>query len=207
MKYTDQLIEIYRFDDAGFYCKPYTSSVFHHVFEFINTEIIDLNTYNQKIAETSLHRPTFNDSNWSGCFCFLGEYNKNITSKTGALSMRNGERLNLALIPKDTKLWVRNCSHLGKEVPFFKEFTYSYMHEGKEYYNYNESRFDCFRWVRMSASLALERTRLWKEKNKESTLPEWLTEFYLLESQLLLLSRPPLARRTKIYIKNLLQNR
>ncbi len=34
----------------------------------------------------------------------------------------------------------------------------------------------------MRVDLALERTRLWKERN--DWVPEWITEFYLMESQL-----------------------
>lgn len=200
-------VKIYRFDDAGFYCKPYTSKAFHHVFEFINVEVTDLFSVNQSIPKARLHKPEFNDYNWSGCFCFLDNFNKDLVSVTGALSMRSKEQLNLALLPGDTKVWVRNCSHFGKEMPFFKEFTYSYTHEEKEYHYWDESRYDCYRWVRLSADLALERTRLWKESNIGESLPEWLTEFYLMESQLKLFLPPPLSTRTRLYIRNLLRKR
>ncbi|GLO68375.1 MULTISPECIES: hypothetical protein [Oceanobacillus] len=205
MKHKKNISNIYRIDDSGFYCKPYTSRVYSHVFEFIDIEILDLYTVNQSIPETCLHLPAYNDIKWSGCFCFLDEYNKKITSKNGALAMRNGEKINLALIPINTTIWVRNCSHLGKDNPFYNKFTYNLTHEGKVYTYWNQNQFDSFRWVRMSVNLALERTRLWKENNKNNPLPEWLTEFYLMESQLHKLIPPSFDKRVNLYVNNLLR--
>jgi hypothetical protein len=44
----------------------------------------------------------------------------------------------------------------------------------------------------MTADLALERTRPWKRINADiEFIPEWLTEFYLMEEQLKYLMYPP----------------
>ncbi len=42
------------------------------------------------------------------------DYAKNITSDDGTLKMWKGHKLNIVLLPKKTKIRVRNCSHLGK---------------------------------------------------------------------------------------------
>jgi hypothetical protein len=174
-------VKIIRFRDQGFDCKPYTSNAYHHVFEFIDTEITDLSKVNQPILKSLTHRPEKDDLKWSGCFCFLDELDPNIFDS--ALAMRKGEKINISMLPKDSTIWVRNCSHLGIDFPFFHEFKFSYMHEETEYWRRESSRFDHLKWVRMNVELALERTRLWKEQ-QHNYLPEYMTEFYLMEHQL-----------------------
>lgn len=188
MKY----IKIYRIDDKEFHCKPYTSKFFHHSFEFIDTEITNLELTHQKIAISKLHKPRLDDKNWSGCFCFLDEFEPRLLSPTGALAMRYGQKINVRTLPINTQIWVRNCSYKGKEYPFFSEFLNSYIYEGNEHWYPEFSTFHCYRWVRMSVDLALKRTRLFKKYSQSDWLPEWLTEFYLLEEQLFLLKKPNL---------------
>lgn len=49
-------VKIYRFDNKVFFCKPYNSDTYDHVFEFIDTEVTDLTLFNQDILEkTSIH--------------------------------------------------------------------------------------------------------------------------------------------------------
>jgi hypothetical protein len=105
----NNLVKIVRFDNYGFNCKPYTSSSFnpipqlrgyHHSFEFIDVEIVDLTKVNQSIEKYKVHKPFENDWNWSGCFCFLEEYDKNITSNNGVLAMKQGQIENIAYYQK-----------------------------------------------------------------------------------------------------------
>jgi hypothetical protein len=190
-------VKIIRFRDQGFDCKPYTSNAYHHVFEFIDTEIKDLSKISQPILKSMSHRPKKDDSNWSGCFCFLDELDPNLFDS--ALAMRKGEKINICLLPKDSTIWVRNCSHLGIDFPYFNEFKFSYLHEGKEYWSSESSRFDHLKWVRMNVDLALERTKLWKEKN--NYLPEYMTEFYLMEHQLRDLQNAKIKDKLVCYYK------
>ncbi len=173
-------VKIIRFRDKEFDFKPYTSKHYHHVFEFIDTEITNLSKINQPILKSLTHRPEEDDMKWSGCFCFLDELDKKLFEN--ALAMRQGEKLNIRRLPLTSTIWVRNVSHYGIHSPFFNEFKTSYVHEGKEYWKSECSRFDHLKWVRMSVELALERTRLWKERNHDF-LPEYMTEFYLMEHQ------------------------
>ncbi|MED4170675.1 hypothetical protein [Priestia megaterium] len=197
----DKYVKIFRFDDQGFFCKPANSDVFPHTFKFIDTEIKDLYKINQSISTLETHRPEKNDCKWSGCFCFLEEYDKNLLTVEGGLSIRRNAKMNVALIPMDSIIWVRNTSHLGKDYPFFNEFTY--VTEEKEEYELSEtpSVFDHLRWVKMRVDLALERTRLWKER-EPNYLPEWITEFYLMEEQIKTLSRPLFKDRAYLFLKN-----
>lgn len=175
-----EYLKIIRFRDNGFDFKPYSSMYYDHVFEFIDTEVTDLFKVNQSIQKSLTHRPKRDDKNWSGCFCFLNELDQKLFDH--ALAMRKGEKLNVSSLPLTSTIWVRNTSHLGIDFPFFNEFKYSYDYEGKEHWNSEYSQLDHLKWVRMSVELALERTRLWKERNKEY-LPEYITEFYLMEHQ------------------------
>lgn len=175
-------VKIIRIDDKGFNCKPYNSNAFCHSLEFIDSEIKDLNKINQPIKKSSLYSPEYNNDNWSGCFCFLDEFNPKLLSSSGALAMRYGEKINIKMIPSDALIWVRNCSYMEMKTPFFSKFCYSYEHENNEYWSSEVSTFSSYKWVKMRVDLALERTRLWKERN--DWVPEWITEFYLMESQL-----------------------
>ena len=195
-------VKIYRFDNKVFFCKPYNSDTYDHVFEFIDTEVTDLTLFNQDILEKNVHTPKYNDNMWSGCFCFLSEYEKNITDDDGPLKMRKGHKLNIALLPKNTKIWVRNCSHLGETEPFFNSFSYLVEHEGHLRWRYSSQSYNCYCWVRMSVELALERIKLWKTNNIGRELPEWLTEFYLIEDQLGLIYPLSLWDRFILHIKN-----
>lgn len=189
-------IQIFRYDNLGFNFKPYTSAHYHHTYEFIDNEITNLFNVEQSIPITAMHRPSLNDMRWSGCFCFLGKYNERCVAEEGILTMRMDHKLNVKLISPDELIWVRNSSHFGKERPYFKKFTYSYQHEDTEHWSYETCVTGSYRWVKMKVSLALERTQLWKEKNED--IPEWLTEFYLMEEQLEQLEDPiDISRKSK----------
>ncbi|MED2869360.1 hypothetical protein P4263_27695 [Bacillus thuringiensis] len=55
-KNSPDYVKIYRFDNKGFFCKPYNSDTYDHVFEFIDTEVTDLILFNQKILKKmSIH--------------------------------------------------------------------------------------------------------------------------------------------------------
>ena len=180
------LINIYRFDDNGFSCKPYNSRHFSHSLEFIDTEVTNLYQVNKSILKSKVFKPAFNDNSWSGCFCFLEEFNPD--SLNNILSMRAKDILNVARVPSDMKIWVRNYSHLNE--PYYNDFKYSYEHEGKEYWTSDAVFLPKYVWVKMKARLALERTQLWKKHN--DMIPEWLTEFFLTETQSELLVKPEL---------------
>lgn len=162
---------------------PYTSRKFHHSFAFINTEVTDLTSINNSIEEKQLHIPSLNDENWSGCFCFLDEYDTGLLQPYGALSSWAGKKLNIGEFSKTEVIWVRNISHLGKEYPFYNKFKYPLLHEGQIHWFSNQSMWDCYKWVKMNVDRALYRTELWKKANPGKPLPEWLTEFYMLKDQ------------------------
>lgn len=194
-----EYVKIYRIDNQGFYCKPYNSKIYHHSFEFIDVEVKDLTAVNQTIERSKLYKPNCDDKNWSGCFCFLDEYDKNITYNNGVLAMRKGQKVNLSLIPKTAKIWVRNFSHI-ENTSFYSNFSYPVEHNGKVYWFEDSSAFNSFCWVKMQVDLALERTRLWKETYH--SLPEWVTEFYLMESQIEELRAPSFRERFRLATRN-----
>lgn len=177
---SEDYVKIIRFDNLGFHCKPYNSPYFAHVFEFIDYEVKDLFLTNQKLPTTKLIKPKFNDTKWSGCFCFLQEYDESLLAPSGALAMRRGHKINIAYISKEEVIWVRNISHKGE--PYIKQFFRTVEHEGKTYWFPEVTTLVSYRWVKMRVDLALERIRLWKMNNKN--LPEEITEFYLMEEQI-----------------------
>lgn len=164
---------------------------------------MDLNVVNQSIPLSKIHKPALNDLNWSGCFCFLEEYDENILFKNnGVLAMKSTHKKNVAYLPKDSKIWVRNRSY--NEAQFFKKFIYPIEYEGKLHWFSDISPFSSYRWVQMSVDLALERTRIWKQEN--DYIPEWLTEFYLMENQIKDLIFPSYKRFFIEYLRNIKDN-
>lgn len=194
-------VYIYRYDNNGFQCKPYTSKVFHHVFKFIDSEVKDLNLINQRIENKKIYKPALDDDYWSGCFCFLNEYDFELILPGKALSSWSNKKLNMARLPKKSLIWVRNMNHKGKEFNFYDEF---YV-QVKDHWYIEQEQLACFMWVKMPVELALKRTELWKAENKSQPLPEWLTEFYLMKEQKDSLIPPPLQKKVSLFFKNLLR--
>lgn len=208
-----EYVKIIRIDDYGFNCKPYTSNSFninpklrgfHHSFEFINSEITDLLDISKTFEKSKLHKPAENDWNWSGCFCHLEEYDKQLFTDIGSMAMKKNHKINIAYLHKDAKIWVRNINH--NEEIFYNSFLIRNNHDGQEYWREEDySRFYNLRWVRMSVHLALERTRLWKYQNQGKPVPEHISEFFLMENKLKDLKSPPFFEKLSYSIRNLVR--
>jgi hypothetical protein len=188
---------IYRFDNNSFSCKPYNSRYSSQSLEFIDTQVTDLYQVNKSILGSKVFKPNRDDNSWSGCFCFLDEFNPDCLNNI--LIRRANDVLNVARIPSDTIIWVRNYSHFNE--PYFIDFKFSYEYDGKKCWTSKIPALPKYRWVKMTVSLALERTKLWK--NEHGSIPEWLTEFFLVEKQLELLGKPNLNEKIRCRINTI----
>ncbi|QPC47555.1 hypothetical protein [Mangrovibacillus cuniculi] len=185
--------KIIRFDDYGFNCKPYYINNFHtanrqtrgytNSFNLINSKIDSLHTYKQKVNESSIIK--YDSKPLVGCFCFLDEFDNDRFRES--LKFRLNDKKNIAYIPTQELIWVRNTSHKGIQFPYFDTVL---SEGGKVSTEFVPSIFNHLMWVKMPVYLALERTKLWKESH-DGNLPEWLTEFYLMEQQLETLKKFP----------------
>ena len=133
---------------------------------FINREVQNLFHTDQPVYTTEIVLPKDADMEWSGCFCYLEEYKSPTT-----------EKRNIGFLPEESVIWVRNMSHLDGGTPFYSRSVHPLVMEERG----EEGSMMTDTWVKMRVRDALERTRLWKEKNTK--LPDWVTECYLLEDQ------------------------
>lgn len=180
-----EFAKVIRFDNKGFFTKPYNSSYFHHVFPFLDVEITTLTTTNQFLDnENMIIEPHFDDPGSSGCFAFLNEYNPKLFEEGGAMYFRSEDKKNTMYLNTEEMICVRNVNH--KNEPFFTQYNKNYVHDGKNYVfpEYIDTFDVKLNWVRMSVKLALERTRLYREHFPfPKGIPEKITEFYLTEQQ------------------------
>lgn len=187
-----EFAKVIRFDNKGFFTKPYNSSYFHHVFPFLDVEITALTKNNQILDnENMIIEPHFDDPNSSGCFAFLNEYNPKLFQESGAMYFRSKDKKNTMYLNTEEIIWVRNLNH--KNQPFFAQYNKNYVFDGKNYEltEYIDTFDVKLNWVRMSVKLALERTKLYKENfSIQKGIPENITEFYLTEQQVSRLISP-----------------
>ncbi|HDR7494393.1 TPA: hypothetical protein QCX40_005085 [Bacillus cereus] len=180
-----EFAKVIRFDNKGFFTKPYNSSYYCHVFPFLDVEITTLTNNNQFLDhENMIIKPHFDDPNSSGCFAFLNEYNPKLFQESGAMHFRSEDKKNTMYLNTEEIIWVRNVNH--KNQPFFTQYNKNYVHDGKNYVfpEYIDMVDVKLNWVRMSVKLALERTRLYKDNFPfPEGIPEKITEFYLTEKQ------------------------
>ncbi|HDW3056675.1 TPA: hypothetical protein RMI67_004388 [Bacillus cereus] len=187
-----EFAKVIRFDNKGFFTKPYNSSGFSHSFPFLDVEITTLTNNNQILDnENMIIKPHYDDPNSSGCFAFLNEYNHKLFLKRGAMYFRSKHKKNTMYLNTEEIIWVRNLNHMNQ--PFFAQYNKNYVFEGKNYEltEYIETVDVKLNWVRMSVKLALERTKLYKEYfSIQKGIPEYITEFYLTEQQVSRLISP-----------------
>lgn len=180
-----EFVKVIRFDNKGFFTKPYNSSYFHHAFAFLDVEITTLTNNNQILDnENMIIRPHLNDPNSSGCFAFLNEYNSKLFQENRPMYFRSEDKRNTMYLNTEEIIWVRNVDH--RNQPFYTQYNKNYVHDGKnyEFLEYIDMVDVKLNWVRMSVKLALERTRLYKENfPSQEGIPEKITEFYLTEQQ------------------------
>ncbi|PGN24278.1 hypothetical protein [Bacillus thuringiensis] len=180
-----EFAKVIRFDNKGFFTKPYNSSCFSHSFPFLDVEITTLTNNNQILDnENMIIRPQLDDPNSSGCFAFLNEYNHKLFQERGAMYFRSKHKKNTMYLNTEEIIWVRNLNH--KNQPFFAQYNKNYVFEEKNYEltEYIETVDVKLNWVRMPVKLALERTKLYKEYfSIQKGIPEYITEFYLTEQQ------------------------
>ncbi|MGJ5835567.1 hypothetical protein [Bacillus sp. G402] len=144
-----------RFDNEGFYCKPYNSPVYYHSLKFINYEVTNLEATDVYVKKTDFIRPE-NNYGWNGCFVFLEIYDKKLLLKDGALAMKRFDKKNIAYLKNEGQtIWVRNNAHIGNFAHYY--------------------------WVKMKIDLALQRIKL--GERHLGYVPEWLSECYILEHQ------------------------
>lgn len=178
-------VNVIRFDNDGFYTKPYNCSTlayptkhFCHSFPFLNIEVTDINSSNLTLPrKTEITKPKINDTVWSGCFAFLETYDPKLFD--GPMSFRAGSKKNIALLQREEKVWVRNINYKGETI--YSTSEYSVLHEEKEYY-FKDAR-DQYDWVLMSVDDAL--LRIQKGIEHLGRCPEELSEIFLMEKQVL----------------------
>lgn len=197
--------KIIRYDNEGFMAKPYkslASKSYLHNFAFIQKEIINLYDLDQTILNTSLYIPSLEDSSWTGCFCHLKEYDQRLYQTGGGLHFKKDDKKNIAYLPNDTVIWVRNLSHI-RERFYFRRIDKEIYFEGKSYrfWDGNYISFIDHLWVPMKISVALQRIELWKQNNNNS-LPEMVTEFYLKSEQFPCLIEPEIHEKIRLKIFN-----
>ncbi|PEP82110.1 hypothetical protein [Bacillus pseudomycoides] len=181
-----EFAKVIRFDNKGFFPKPYNSSYFHHAFPFLDVDITKLTNNDQILDnENMIIEPHFDDPNTSGCFAFLNEYNPKLFQENGAMYFRSKDKKHTMYLNTEEIIWVRNVNH--KNQPFFTQYNKNYvLDDGKNcnFLEYIDTVDVKLNWVRMSVKLALERTRLYKENFPfQEGIPEKITEFYLTERQ------------------------
>ncbi|MEK5209717.1 hypothetical protein [Psychrobacillus sp. FSL H8-0510] len=178
-------VNVIRFDNDGFYTKPYNCSTlayptkhFCHSLPFLNIEVTDIDSSNLTLPrKTEITKPKIDDTVWSGCFAFLETFDPKLFD--GPMSFRAGSKKKIALLPRDEKVWVRNINYKGETI--FSTSEYSVLHEGREFY-FKEVR-DQYDWVLMTVEDALLRTQ--KGIEYFGHCPEKLSEIFLMENQVL----------------------
>lgn len=113
-------IKFIRFDNRGFYTKPYNSDYkydrlnhFCHVLPFVNFEVTDLEETDLIIRKESIIRPDINDEKWSGCFSFLHTYDESLFDN--AMKFRKAHKKNVAYLLSNLNetIWGRNITLKG----------------------------------------------------------------------------------------------
>lgn len=175
-----QFVKMIRFDHNGFTCGPPQSDSIFKGREpiFINREIDNLFHTGQSIYTSEMILPGYTDRQWSGCSCYLEEF-----------TQVAAETRHIGFLPRESVIWVRNKSHLGGGIPYFHRFVHPLMEEGTV-----DDELIIYTWVRMTVEDALERTYLWKKEH--GSLPDWLTECYLMEEQVKRLVYPSTNEKT-----------
>jgi hypothetical protein len=163
-----QFVKMIRFDQNGFTCGPPQSDSIYKRREpiFINREIDNLFHTGQSIYTSEMIQPRSTDRHWSGCFCYLEEFTQ-VAS----------QNRHIGFLPRESVIWVRNKSHLGGGIPYFNLSVHLGVEEGTD----DDGNMIMDTWVKMSVADALERTRLWKKEH--GSVPEWITECFLMEGQ------------------------
>jgi hypothetical protein len=169
-----QFVKLIRFDQNGFTCAPLQSDSI-----FINREVDNLFHTGQSIYTSEMVLPRYTDRQWSGCFCYLEEFTQVTT-----------ENRHIGFLPRESVIWVRNKSHLGGGIPYFNCFVHPLVKEGKK----DDDIMIIDTWVKMRVEDALERTYIWKKEY--GSLPEWITECYLMEGQVKRLVYPSTNEKT-----------
>lgn len=174
-----RFVKVIRFDNRGFESESPNSSYTNRRTTdgpiFINRKVTDLFVTSQHVFTSEMIQPMNHDGRWSGCFCFLNEHELPTSSN---VRQRWKERRHIAFLSMDSVIWVRNLSHIEGEPRYFSHCTFQ-LEDGK---TMNKGKILPNTWVQMSVKDALERTRLWKEKHQ--TVPEWLTECFLVQKQI-----------------------
>ncbi|WP_406590331.1 hypothetical protein [Bacillus atrophaeus] len=176
-----EYVKLIRFDNKGFYTKPYNSSSHPHVLPFINFEVTDLGKINEVVNEDDLIKPEKNDQNWKGCFVFIERYNKDLLN--GALLMKKSHKKNIAYLKiEDQTIWVRNTTHTGKDDCYVNQYTKCLEHEGQRHEDLKYiGYYSNYYWVKMKIDLALKRLMLGEQHF--GYIPEWLSECYIMDHQ------------------------
>ena len=183
-------IKFIRFDNRGFYSKPYNSDYkydrsnhFCHVLPFIDFEVTNLEETDLVVRKETIIRPDINDKKWSGCFSFLHTYDKSLFDN--AMKFRRFHKKNVAYLLSNLNeiVWVRNTTHTGhmsRYISKYSEYWEEQNQTTESYFGYN-SHPELY-WVKMKLGLAIERIKL-GQKHLNWT-PEWLSEVFLTNDQL-----------------------
>ncbi|MGE6753932.1 hypothetical protein ACQKFO_10810 [Rossellomorea sp. NPDC071047] len=183
-----QFVKMIRFDQNGFTSGPLKSDPIFKGREpvFINREIDNLFHTGQSIYPSEMIQPRYTDRQWSGCSCYLEEFTQVAT-----------ETRHIGFLPRESVIWVRNKSHLGGGIPYFNRFFQPLVEKATV-----DDTLIIDTWVKMTVEDALERTYLWKKEY--GSLPDWITECYLMEEQVKRLVYPSASEKTMEFwlIKN-----
>ncbi|PED08314.1 hypothetical protein [Bacillus pseudomycoides] len=112
-----EFAKVIRFDNKGFFTKPYNSSCFCHAFPFLDVEITTLTNNNQFLDnENMIIEPHFDDPSSSGCFAFLNEYNSKLFEEGGAMYFRSEDKKNTMYLNTEEVIWITEFYLTEKQV-------------------------------------------------------------------------------------------
>jgi len=192
-----------RFDDKGFYSKPYNSDWEYdrlnhhcHVLPFINYEVKSLDERDIVVEECDLISPEINDEQWSGCFAFLNTFDERLFEN--AMHFRRNHKKNIAYLLSDLDeiVWVRNSTHEGRLSTYVSKYSQYWEEHNQTTESYITGHGELY-WVKMKLGLALKRIELGLHDLGWS--PEWLTEVFLTKDQVNKLKEVPSRKFFKLF--------
>lgn len=176
-----------RFDNKGFYSKPYNSDWNYdrmnhhcHVLPFINFEVTNLEDKDLLVRKEDIIDPSINDEEWSGCFAFLNTFDEFLFEN--AMSFRKNHKKNIAYLIGDLDeiVWVRNSTHEGRLKPYVAKYSEYWEEHNQTTESYITGHGELY-WVKMKLGLALNRIELGQQDL--GWTPEWLSEVFLTKEQ------------------------
>ena len=138
-----------------------------------------ISDYTKQLEIRLDHRLLFpRDLDWSGCYAHFYKFNCNDIKKNGILGMRSKDKINVAYLPSDYPIWVRNMDANKQDIiSFYKmiqnpeDHTWHKFPQPQTLGNYN--------WIKMPLSIAVQRTDEYLSVNDYDAPCEAMSEAFL----------------------------